>query len=85
MKCEAQIAKRAEEKLKLDQDLMNFKIEQDEITKYEELLNAKNEALRKQLRETFLINQQLAEELASLQKQLADEINKAEVAKTASR
>ena len=85
MKCEAQIAKRMEEKLKLDQDLTNFKIEQDEITKYEELLNAKNEALRKQLRETFLINQQLAEELASLQKQLADEINKAEVAKTASR
>lgn len=85
MKCEAQIALRADERMKLDQDLASFKVEQDEITKYEEVLKAKNEALRQKLRETFLINQQLAEELASLQKQLADQINQGEVAKTASR
>ncbi|HTN73929.1 MAG TPA: hypothetical protein VL096_01735, partial [Pirellulaceae bacterium] len=77
--------KRLAEKTKLEEDKANFTTELDVITKYETALNAKNDELRKQLKDTFILNQQLAAELARLQQQLADEINKAELAKTAAR
>ena len=58
---------------------------QDEITQYEAALTAQRDALLARLRATYAANLQLAEELAQLQQQIADEIAKAEASKTAAK
>jgi hypothetical protein len=81
---DGQIARGMDEQMKLQQDMANYKLEQDAVTDLEMKLMAQSDDLKTRLKETYLQNQQLAAELAELQKKLADEINKAETNKTAS-
>jgi hypothetical protein len=81
---EGQVVRGMEEQTKLEEDKTNYTAEQAEVTKLEEALKAQHDQLRQQLSQTFRANQQLAAELAALQKQLADEIAKADASKTAS-
>lgn len=80
---EGQVMKLMDEQTKLESDKMNYTAERDAVVKLEQELVAQSEQLRKQLSATYLANQQLAAELAVLQKQLADEIAKADSTKTA--
>ncbi len=80
---EAQVVSLTEEKAKIEQDKANFLLEQTAVTDLEIALKAQSEDLRKQLTQTYLMNQQLAAELAALQQRLADEVVKADTTKTA--
>lgn len=80
---EAQVIAVNDEKTKLEQDLANYKLEQEAVTNLETQLKAQSEDLRKKLSQTYLQNQQLAAELAELQKRLADEVAKSDTTKTA--
>jgi hypothetical protein len=73
--CAAQIQMRQAEQAKLEADLMQFQVEQKQLEQLEMALSAKSQALRKQLQETYLLNQQLAAELARLQAEMAEKIN----------
>jgi hypothetical protein len=81
---EGHVARGMEEQMKLQQDLANFKLEQEAITDLDKKLQEQSDELRAKLKETYLINQQLAAELAQLQKALDDAIAKEEATKTAS-
>jgi hypothetical protein len=80
---EGQVATLMDETTKLESDLANFKLEQAAVGELEQALTAQMDDLRKQLSETFRLNQQLATELAALQRQLAEEIHKADTNQTA--
>lgn len=84
MKSEAQLVKLLAEKTKLEEDKANFVIEQEVVTGFTDRLNAQSDVLRQQLREAFGATQALRDELVKLQQQLTDEINRRQVAKTAS-
>jgi hypothetical protein len=73
--CAAQIQVRKAEQAKLEADLEQFQTEQKQLEQLETALTAKSQALRKQLQETYLLNQQLAAELARLQAEMAEKIN----------
>ena len=75
-KVQTQIDYRTQEKLKLQQDLAKFENERKEITEYRDKLFARRDAIR--AHRSKLINDNLtsAEELATVQQQMTDEINK---------
>ena len=73
---EAQADYRRTEKLKLEQDLVGFTTELNDIKKYDQALQAEWSKTRARLSELYRTNNQLAEELIRLQYQLADEINR---------
>jgi hypothetical protein len=73
--CMNQIQARMAEKAKLEADLAQFEAEQKQLEQLAAALEGKSQALRKQLQETYLLNQQLATELARLQQDMADKIN----------
>jgi hypothetical protein len=75
-KAQAQIDYRTQEKAKLEQDLAKFQAENSAIKTYVEQLVAAVNATRGRANELFRTNLALAAELAALQKQLADDINK---------
>jgi chromosome segregation ATPase len=79
---ETQVMRGMDEQTKLMADQTNYKLEQEAITKLEAELQAQSAELKKRLTETYLLNQQLAAELAALQKQMSDELAK-ETPKTA--
>jgi hypothetical protein len=81
---EGQVARGMDEQMKLNQDLANYKLEQEAVTDLEKKLQEQSDELRAKLKEAYLANQQLAAELAQLQKALADAIAKEEATKTAS-
>ena len=73
---EEQAAYRTTEKLKLEQDLVGFRTELNDITNYDQALQAEWAKTRLRLSELYRTNNQLAEELIRMQYQLADEINR---------
>ncbi|MEY4180284.1 MAG: hypothetical protein RLY70_3858 [Planctomycetota bacterium] len=75
-KAQAQIDYRTQEKAKLEQDLAKFQAEGTAVKAYAEQLVTAVNATRGRANELFRTNLALAAELAALQKQLADDINK---------
>ena len=75
-KAQAQIDYRTQEKAKLEQDLAKFQAEGTAVKAYADQLVAAVNATRGRANELFRGNLVLAAELAALQKQLADDINK---------
>jgi hypothetical protein len=73
---EAQAAAKQMDKDKLASDLVGFKTELGEVTSYTQMLDAEWEKSRVRLSELYRRNLELSAELAQLQSQLADEINR---------
>ena len=74
-KAQLQIDYRTQEKLKLEQDLAKVSAERDVVTKYVENLTAAVQDAQQRANELFRQNIAMADELAAVQKRLADEIN----------
>lgn len=73
---DVQIALRTTERDKLQVDLTSFQLERDEITAYRAKLEQQLATARSTLSQLYRANVALADELATLQKQMADEINR---------
>jgi DNA-binding transcriptional MerR regulator len=73
---DVQITLRTAERDNLQADLANFTLERDEITRYRARLEQQLAGARGTLSQLYRANVALADELAMLQKQMADEINR---------
>jgi hypothetical protein len=71
-----QIAFRRAEQDKINQDLEKFRYEQEQITQYAANLTNQWTQLRRDLSSLYASNSKLAEQLAQLDKQLTDDINR---------
>jgi hypothetical protein len=78
-KADEQIAFRTDEKLKLEEDLVGFRTELSDVTRYNQALEVEWTKTRARLSDLYRQNNQLAEQLIRLQYQLADEINRRSV------
>lgn len=73
---QTQIDYRTQEKAKLQQDLAKFEFERNAVTEYRDALVARRDAVRARILELYKANLASAEELATMQQQMTDEINK---------
>ncbi len=84
-KAQAQIDYRTQEKAKLEQDLAKVQAEVNAINGYAAQLVAAVNATRSRANELFRGNLSLAEQLAALQRQMTDEINRRNTTPTSTR
>jgi hypothetical protein len=73
---EAQMQYREDERTKLTEDLQKFVLERDRITEYAALLETQWADLRTEMSELYLMNRELAKELARLDGEITAEADK---------
>lgn len=77
-----QIRSRGEDRNKLDQDLKKLQYERDQITEYAATMANNWSAMKEELGRLYQTNAQLAVELARLDREMTDAINRRTAAPT---
>lgn len=75
-KAKEQINYRGDEKVKLEEDLVKFRVEQQDVTNYANALEAEWSNTRSRLSQLYAANYKLMQELTEIQYRLTDEINR---------